>query len=105
MPSAELEGGDVGDEDALAVVRELEGFAHGGVVKGELGYAEFRVVVVGAVLDVLQEAFHDGSGNDVAGVVRLAEALEGDADGLAVLEDGAAGIAGIDRGVDLDDEV
>ena len=98
-------GSDRGDHDADAVVGQLEGAAHGGVEEGELGGAKVDVVIVFAVFDVLEEASDDGSGDHVAGVVGLAEALEGDADDFVILEDRSAGVAGVDGGVDLDDEV
>lgn len=98
-------GYDVGDEHAVAVIGKAKGFAHGWVVEGKFGDTEFSVLVVGAILDVFEEPIDDGGGDDVAGVIGFAEALEGDADDFAVLKDGAAGVAGVDGGIDLNDEV
>ena len=70
-----------------------------------MAYAEIGIVVIAAVAYILQETFHDRSRDDVAGVVRLAETLECDADHLSVLQHGAAGVAWIDRRIDLHNQV
>jgi hypothetical protein len=76
-----------------------------GLKSGKSVTAEVRVGIVCPVLDVLEETPDHGSGNDVSGVVRLAQALEGDADHLAVLKHRAAGVSRVDGGIDLHDEV
>ncbi len=100
-------GHDAGDEESGILSGDIEGFAEGGVEGVDGGDAEVHVAVVGTVLDVFEEAFYDGGGDHVSDVLGdvAAEALEGDADDFAVLEDGAAAIAGVDGGIDLDGEM
>ena len=60
-----------------------------------------------AVLDILEEVFDHRRRDHVADILRdiAAEALEGDADDFAVLHDRSAGVARIDRRIDLDREM
>jgi len=62
--------------------------------------------VIAAVLHVLQEAPDQRGRHDVADVLRARadEVLEGDADDLAVLEDGGRRSSRVDRRVGLDRE-
>ena len=100
-------GHHAGDEESGVLSGEVEGFSEGGVEGVDGGDAKIHVAVVGAVLDILEEAFYDGGGDHVANVLSdiATEALEGDADDFSVLEDGAAAVAWVDGGVDLDGEV
>ncbi|MEY5013518.1 MAG: hypothetical protein RLY69_1233, partial [Verrucomicrobiota bacterium] len=63
------------------------------------------ILIVFSIVDVFEEAVDDRGWNDVAGVVGLAQSLEGDADDLVALDDWATRIAGVDRGIDLNGEV
>ena len=60
------------------------------------------LAVVMAVLDVLQEEIDFLDGDDVADVLGAAQAAEGEADHLVAGQRGAAAVAGVDGGVDLD---
>ena len=48
---------------------------------------------------------NDGGGNHKAHVIGGGDALKGDADDFAVLNDRAAGVAGVDGGIGLDNDV
>ena len=67
--------------------------------------ARVREAVVAAVLQVREEVADDRDGDEEAHVVGAREALEGDAHHLAVLDDRAAAVAGVDGRVRLHDEV
>ena len=62
-------------------------------------------MIIFPIFDVGEEALYDGRGDDVADVVCLGVPLEGDADDFLILDDGAAGVPGVNGGVNLDDEV
>ena len=62
-------------------------------------------MIVATVRNVPEESLHDRGRNDVPHIVRLRIPLESDADNLAVLNDRAARVSRIDRGIDLDDEM
>ena len=68
---------------------------------------EVHIAVVSSILHILEEALHDWHGDHVADILGdiAGVALEGDADDFSVLHDGAAAVAGVDGGVDLDREV
>ncbi len=61
-----------------------------------------RLAVVAAIGDVLEEEFNLLARDDVADVVATAEAAERESDHLVVVDGGAAAVARVDRGVDLD---
>ncbi len=96
---------DASDDDSESVISEAVVATHARVLRLEEVGAQRDVLVVAAVFDVFEEALDDGGGDDVAGAVRLQEALEGDADDFVTEEDGTAAVARVDGGVDLDGEV
>lgn len=78
---------DIGDEDSFAALGHVVGLAHGGVEESEGSDAEIHVVIVRTIFDILEEAVHDRSRDDISDVVGLSVALEGDTYHLAVLDD------------------
>ena len=85
-----------------AFLSSLSIVAEGVVLEGLERVVHRGLAVVGAVLDVVQEEVDLLGRDDVADVVGLGELAEDQADDLAVDDRGAAAVAGVDRGVDLD---
>ena len=92
-------------EDSLTIFRKVECAAHCRVEEGEWRDSDVHVVVIVAVFDIAKKAIYDRGGDDVADVVSLCVTLEGDTDDFAVLDNWASGVAGVNGGINLDDEV
>ena len=100
-------GYDGADEHAGVVVLQAQRGAFRRVLQAERRDGQIDVFVVVPVADVLEEMLQHRRGDHVADVLRhvAAVTLERDADHLAVLQHRAAGVAGVDRRVDLAGEV
>ena len=100
-------GLDTGDDHSAVIIFEAEGLAEGGVEGIGDADGEIHVAVVVAVFDVFEEVADHGGGDHVADILGdiAGEALESDADDFGALHDGAAAIAWVDGGIDLDGEM
>ena len=92
------------DDDALDGFFEFQVGAEGGILQGLEFVEHGGLAVVVAVGDILEKQVYFLAGDDVADVVAAAQAAEGEADHLVAHEGGAAAVAGVDGGVDLDTE-